>query len=256
MFPVERKNRIKEELLATKTVSVTTLAAKFNVTEETIRRDLKILEEEGFAEKIHGGAIIADRTVSPFNRTMMKNILPESKQEMSKLVRPFIKNGHCLYLDSSTTVQYILPLLSDIQVTIASNASEIQKIAADMDNIQLIGLGGVYNHHFRCYTGSITKSVLENFFFDISIISCRTLGLEEGLCDSDSEDACIKQLALNRSKKKILLADHTKFNKQSFVKVCDVKDIDILITDEKLPDAWEKFLIENGIEFFYPEQKN
>lgn len=247
MLALERKNIIKGLLLSQKSVLVADLAKRFEVTEETIRRDLKSLEKEGVAEKTHGGAIIAENVRSSFDRSMMKNILSENKGKMALLSRAYIRNGHCIFFDSSTTVQYLLPLLHDIQVTIATNAVDAIATCSNMDNISLLALGGVLNHRYRCFTGSICSSIIGNYYFDLSVISCRTLSIEQGLTDSDGEDAEIKRLAIKRSKKIIVLADHTKFDKVSFVKVCDVKQVDVLITDVPLRQEWEDYLTENSV---------
>ena len=253
MLPIERKNLIKELLLVDKSVSVVSLAGKFSVTEETIRRDLKALETEGVAERTHGGAIIAERTASSFNRNLMKGIMPQEKKAMASLTRPFVKNGFCIYLDSSTTVQYVLPLLENVYITVVSNSVDVSTQCANMENIKLIALGGIYNHRTRCFSGNITNATMQNYYFDLSIVSCRTLNIEQGLTDSEEEDAIIKRNAINQSKNTILLADHTKFDKISFVKVCDITQVDVLITDQNVSSDWKTCLAQNKIELLYPE---
>lgn len=248
MLAAARKSEIKRLLLEQKSVSVFSLATQFQVTEETIRRDLKALENEGVAERTHGGAILTEKVSTSFSRSAMKNILNPNKEAMARLAKPFVKNGLCVFLDSSTTVQHLINEIQELQVTVASNSVDIVSACSAYPNINLIALGGVYNHRYRCFSGSISCSVLQNFYFDLSVISCRTLSINHGLTDSDSEEAEIKRLAIARSKRVIVLADHTKFDKVSFVKICDLSKIDALITDKPLSPLWVEYLNQNNIE--------
>lgn len=248
MLAAARKSDIKKLLLEHKSVSVVELAARFQVTEETIRRDLKALEHEGVAERTHGGAILAEKVSTSFNRLVMASILHPNKVAMAKLARAYVKNGLCVFLDSSTTVQALIPEIQDLQITVSSNSIDVATACSNHPNINLIALGGVYNHHYRCFSGSISSSVLQNFYFDLAVISCRTLSLTHGLTDSDTEEAEIKRMAISRSKRLIVLADHTKFDKVSFVKICDLSKVDALITDKPLSPFWAEYLSQSNIE--------
>lgn len=248
MLAAARKGEIKSLLLEHKSVSVFELAARFQVTEETIRRDLKAMETEGVAERTHGGAILVDKVVTSFNRSAMKNILHSNKEAMARVAKSYVRNGLCLFLDSSTTVQCVLPQIQDLQLTIASNSVDVVTACSSFPNLNLIALGGVYNHRYRCFSGSISCSVLQNFYFDLAVISCRTLSMNHGLTDSDTEEAELKRMAISRSKKVVLLADHTKFDKVSFVKICDLSKVSVLITDRPLNPLWLEYLNQHDVE--------
>lgn len=248
MLAAARKSEIKSLLLEHKSVSVFELAEKFQVTEETIRRDLKSLENEGVAERTHGGAILVEKVVTSFSRSAMKNILHPVKEAMARMAKPYVRNGLCLFLDSSTTVQCLVPQVEDLQLTVASNSVDIVTACTSHPNLNLIALGGVYNHRYRCFSGSISCGLLQNFYFDLAVISCRTLSINHGLTDSDTEEAELKRMAISRSKKVILLADHTKFDKVSFVKICDLSKISVLITDRPLSPVWLEYLNQHDIE--------
>ncbi|MDR2478042.1 MAG: DeoR/GlpR family DNA-binding transcription regulator [Treponema sp.] len=249
MLAAVRKSEIRQILLRKKSVTVIELAEQFRVAEETARRDLKALEAEGLVDRTHGGAVLKDRVTSSFNRAALKNLMRESKKAMSALAMPLIKNGFCVFLDSSSTVQFLLPEIQDMHLTIVTNALDIASECSHFPNINLITLGGTLNHQRRCYTGSITCESLEKFYFDAAVISCRTLSMSEGLTDSDSEEAEIKHLAVMRSKQVIVMADYTKFDRISFAKICDLNKIDVLITDRPVSPAWKEFLGQNSIEY-------
>jgi DeoR/GlpR family transcriptional regulator of sugar metabolism len=248
MLAAVRKNEIKQILLGKKSITVIELAKHFSVAEETVRRDLKALEAEGVVERTHGGAVLKDKVTYSFNRAAIKNIMQESKQSMAKLAKNLIKNGLSIFMDSSSTVQFLLPEIQDLNLTIVTNSLDIAVESSHFPNINLFALGGALNHQRRCYTGNITCNSLEKFYFDLAVISCRTLSMFEGLTDSDSEEVEIKRLAVSRSKKVIVMADHTKFDRISFVKICDINKINVLITDRPVSPEWKKFLNQNNIE--------
>jgi DeoR/GlpR family transcriptional regulator of sugar metabolism len=204
---------------------------------------------EGVVERTYGGAILKDKVTSSFDQGVIKNIMQESKRQMAKLVKPLIKNGLCIFMDSSSTVQFLLQEIKDMHLTIVTNALDIATECSLFPNLNLITLGGTLNHKRRCYTGSITCNSLEQFYFDAAIISCRTLSMFQGLTDSDSEEAEVKRRAVRRSKKLIVMADNTKFDRISFVKICDMTTVNVLITDRPVSPIWKEFLTQNHSEF-------
>ena len=250
MLATIRKNELKRELLIRRIVTVVEMAELFQVTEETIRRDLKALESEGVAKRIHGGAVLKEKVASSFDRITLKGIMPESKQGIAKLAGGHIANGLCIYMDASTTVQYLIPEISDKRITIVTNSFDIVNICIEYPNITVVQLGGILSHSRRCFTGSATSQMLNKYHFDMAVISCRTLSAEQGLADSDIEESEIKRQAIERSKHLMVLADYTKFNGISFVKIASLDKVDTLITDKPVCPKWEGLLLENQINYF------
>lgn len=257
MLAITRKNEIKNRLLQHKSVSVIELSTIFNVAEETIRRDLKTLELEGVAERTHGGAILSQKVSSSFGNHSLKSMLKENKHAMAKLAIPYIKSGYCIFLDASTTTQHIVKELHHLlNLVVVTNSLDVIISCSSNENINLISLGGKLNHKDFAFSGIPTFNELKNYYFDITIISCRTLHMENGLTDSDTEAARLKLLAISQSRCVILLADHTKFDKMSFVKICDFSKIDILITDKPLSEDWMKMLSNQSVEVRVAQIKN
>lgn len=242
MLPAVRKNKIKKLLLENKVVTVAELSNKFSVSEETIRRDLKTLEDDGIAKRTHGGAVLAERVMSSVGTNDLKNIFVESKKTISSLVRPLIKNGDCIFLDSSTTSYYASDELKDMQLTVATNSLDIVTKLSKSPNINLIAIGGNLSKNRKCFVGRNALKILQDYHFDIVLLSCRTLSLSDGITDANDDEAEIKRLLVDRTKCLVLMADHSKFNKVSFTKVCNLDKIDYLITDKPLESKWVEYM--------------
>lgn len=255
LLPAVRKNKIKQLLLENKNVTVVELSDKFSVSEETIRRDLKALENEGVAKRTHGGAVLAERVSGVVNTNDLKNIFVESKRTISKLARPLVKNGDCIFLDSSTTSYYVSDGLKDMQLTVVTNSLDILTKLSRFPNINLIAVGGNLSRSRKCFVGINAIKILQNYYFDIALLSCRTLSLSEGVTDSNDEEAEIKRLVSERTRNLVLMADYSKFNKVSFTKVFDLNIIDYLITDKPLNNEWIEYMETHQIAYLDTTQK-
>lgn len=243
-----RKSNIKQMLLQKSFVSVSEMAELFTVTEETIRRDLRMLEKEGIISRTHGGAVLKDKVSSSFERQEIRGILQASKSAMADTAKHFVQNGFCIFMDSSTTVQNLFPQIQDLQLTIVTDSIDIIIACSNLPNIKLYALGGIYNPRTRCFSSSLGRDLLSNLYFDIAFISCRTISSSEGLCDSNIEEASTKRLAGQHASKTIAMVDHTKFDRVSFARICGLEDIDVLISDKPIAPSWEQVLREKQVE--------
>lgn len=249
MFAVTRKEELCRELLRNKSIVVKEMAEKLNVTEETIRRDLKALENEGIAEKTHGGAVLKATVTNTFSNNERKQLFVENKKAMAKITSQYVVNNMCVFIDSSTTVYETLPLIWDKNITIVSNSLEVITTCVSKSNIRLISLGGEYDSKYGIFTGSQTLDSLRYMNFDLAILSCRTISLQNGICEAKSELSDLKRLVAKHSTKVATVIDHTKFNKSSFIKTMDTESTDVLITDLPLQRNWTDFLSEKKIEY-------
>lgn len=250
MIPLLRKENIKKILLEEKSVIVVELAQRFEVSEETIRRDLKILEEEGVAIKDHGGAILAESVMSKVTTGELKQIFLESKKIISNFVAGNINARDCIFIDSSTTSYFIAKALSDIPLRVVTNSLETMKLLSNNAKHELIGIGGELSKNRKCFVGSHAQKMVSDYFFDYAFISCRTLSLNEGATDSSVEEAEIKRIAAKQSKQTWLAADHSKFNKLSFSKILPIAAFDYIVTDKPMTQDWIKYLEDKGIKYF------
>ncbi|MBE6047417.1 MAG: DeoR/GlpR transcriptional regulator [Clostridium sp.] len=252
MLPRERLEIIKEIVKQDKKLYVSKLSEKFNVTEETIRRDLEKLEKEGLVTRTYGGAILnidKKNEEKKFLKRASEN--EELKKAIAVKAAEYITSGVTLAVDSSTTAMEILNLIKDrSDITVITNSVEgILELSDSYVNV--LATGGVLKHNLKSLQGSIAKSTILNYNVDIAFLSCKAIDMKKGIMDSNESEAEIKKAMRKQADKTVLLLDHTKFNKSSFIKMFDFKDIDILITDEEPNEEWIEYFKKNRVKLIF-----
>lgn len=254
MIPRERQEHIKSIILQKKSVQVSKLAVEFDVSEETIRRDLSDMEKEGIIQKVHGGAVLSNRVQAKVDNTVLRNIFVENKKRIADLAVKMINPGDSIFLDSSTTSLILAESIKEMDITVLTNSIDIaHTLSARDSNVNLLCAGGRLIKSRRCFVGIQTQKFLEHYSFDKVFFSCKSLDLSAGVTDSDDTEAEIKKVAFSNSRQRILLADHSKFGRVSFVKLCKLEDLTVLITDEPLNSAWIDTLDDYEVSYSYPE---
>lgn len=249
MLPIARKNKIKEIIIEKKSVTVNELTKLFKVTEETIRRDLKQLEDEGFLTRTYGGAYISEGVINDVDINLRQYIHVEGKQKIASGCLPFIKSGTSIFLDASTTSLALATMLRDYKLTVVTNSIKVVNALIDNPNIDLVVIGGQLSKSSLSNLGKTAEETLKKYFFDVAFISCRSVSLKHGISDTNEQQAAIRRIAAEHANTTYLIADYTKFNKTSFVKIGDLDLVDGIIVDESLSDEWLQTLKEKNIEY-------
>ncbi len=250
MLPVTRRSRIKQIVMEKKSVVVSDLSMTFNVTEETIRRDLKILEEEGLLQRTYGGAYILDGVQNEVNVELREKVFVSNKKNIAKKAKKLVNNGDSIFLDNSTTAFYVADELKDMRVTVITNSYKILSTLCNISGINLIVTGGAYYPQSRAFLGSMCAKAISNYNVDIAFVSCRTLSMDKGITDASEELAFLRRTIISHAAKSYIIADYSKFNKPSFINTCGFEEISGIITDSKLPKEWGTFLAQKGLEIY------
>ncbi len=251
---IERKNLILERLEKEKKVVVSQLASEFSVSEETIRRDLEKLEKEGFAIKSYGGAILNENNDKdmPFQLRQRSNM--EGKKKIARLISEYIKDGDHIFIDpSSTGVSVIKACENKKHLTIITNSVEVLLELSDNDEWQVISTGGALVSNYLALVGPKCISSINSFHADKLIISCKGLDIDRGITDANELFSQVKQEMIKSATEKILAVDHTKFNKVAFSRICEITDIDMVVTDVKPAEEWLRFFEAKGIPCIYAD---
>lgn len=255
MLAIERRNAILEKLQKEKRVVVSELSQLYQVTEETIRRDLEKLENEGLAIKSYGGAVLNEENVFglPFN--IRKNQCVVEKKKIAGLIAEMVRDQETIMLDVSSTAVYIANGLREKKnLTVITNSVEIVVDLFDMPEWTVISTGGVAREKSFALVGPHTDQMLSSYHVDKAIISCKGLHLDAGITDYDEQDASSKRMMLKAAKERILVADHTKFDEIAFVKVTEWPAITKIVTDRKPPGKWLDEFERQKIECIYPAE--
>lgn len=254
MLAIERRNEILEKLQTDRRVVVSELSQLYDVSEETIRRDLEKLVNDGFAIKSYGGAVINENSNIdlPFNIRKNRNVI--GKQRIAELVTSVIQDGDSIMLDASSTSVYIAKSLKGKKnLTVITNSMEIVIELFDVPDWKVMSTGGMSREGSFALVGTQTNRMLSSYHVDKAVISCKGLDIEAGLTDSDELLADNKRTMLESAKERILALDSSKFGKTAFMTVGKLKDITMVITDEKPEMKWLREFKRLGIECIYPE---
>lgn len=256
MLAIERRNEILERLQKEKRVVVGELSKQYGVSEETIRRDLEKLENDGYVIKSYGGAVLNENVNidMPFN--VRKNTNVVGKQRIAEIVKKMVSDGESLMLDSSSTAVFIAKALKEEKrnLTIITNSIEIIIELFDAQNWKVLSTGGLATEGSFALVGPQTDYMLRNFHVDKAIVSCKGFDLENGMTDSNELHARNKKTMLERAAQKILAVDSSKFGYTAFTKIADLENIDIIITDEKPEEKWLQLFAQYQVECIWTEQ--
>lgn len=228
-----RISNIEEYIHKHKTVSLDKLCEVFNVSKNTIRRDINELTEKGSIKKVYGGVSVQDKsTLIPFEERNIKNI--NLKSHIGKLCADYINDGDIIFLDSGTTTLTIIDYLKDKRdVTIITNNLEIIIKSIDLPNLNIICLPGNLIRQTNSFVGIDTVSILNKYNINKSFMASTGISIECGITNSHPLESEIKRLAMEKGLEVFLLVDSTKFDNSSLVTYAQLKDINYLITDKK-----------------------
>lgn len=253
MLALERRNLILDKLQKEKRVVVSELSQLYNVSEETIRRDLDKLEKEGLATKSYGGAVINDDISIDLPFNVRKNQNVTGKQKMAEIVASLVNDGEHICLDASTTAVFIAKALKEKErLTVLTNSMEILLELSDVSGWNIISTGGVMKEGYLAFLGSKTEEAISSYYMDKIIISCKALDLNRGLMESQEAFGSVKRKMITSGRKKILVVDNTKFDQTAFSVAGKFQDIDVVVTNECPPEKWQEHFEELGIECIYP----
>jgi len=258
MLKIERQNYILSELQKNGSILVPDLSAALNCHPETIRRDLKELENDGKLIRIYGGAYLPDYSDLSVPTDLRSSLYKEEKIAMSAIAARHVFPGATIILDSSTTCLQLAQILldSEIPLTIITNSLRICNLF-DINTAHQIKIectGGSFRQKTSSFIGYAATHSLETTYADISFISAPAIDKEFGLSDLSLNESRIRSTMLAHSKKHICLMDHTKFSKVAKKIIAPLEAIDILITDQVLDSDWSACLLQHNVTVEYTNQ--
>lgn len=256
MLAIERRNAILARLSVEGKVVVSDLSREFSVTEETIRRDLEKLDQDGLAKKTYGGAIKVENfnIDLPFHVRKQSNI--DKKQKIATIIADMIHDGDYIMMDaSSTALTVVKSILHKKKITIITNSIEILIELCNKPDWTVISTGGTLKEGGLSLVGYQAEKMVSGFHVDIAVCSCKGIDLNIGVTDSNERDSEIKKAFFNSAARKVLAVDSTKFDKASFVKVCSMNNIDTIVTDCEPSNKWKEHLSEQNTALVFEREE-
>lgn len=235
MFAVERRKAIINYLKENGSITVEELAEKLEVSNMTIRRDLKYLEDANLVARTFGGAILKDSLIGeiPYNEKTETGI--EQKKKISEYAVSLIKEGNTIILDAGTTSMEIAKLIRNMKnLTVITTDLMIAAYLTNSEDIKVFCTGGEIQKSTGACIGTAALEFLSKINADIAFMGASSIDVEKGMTSPTFEKAKIKRQIMDSAEKTILVSDSSKFGKKSFVNVGSLRELNMIITDDKI----------------------
>ncbi|QLG41169.1 DeoR/GlpR transcriptional regulator [Paenibacillus sp. E222] len=237
MLAAERYDRIVEMVNVKGSMRVSELSEHCRVTEETIRRDLDRLEQEGRLRRSHGGAVSVKEEQSEIPYRVRETTHAEEKKRIAQSALSMIRPGDRILLDASTTAGYMAANMPDMPLTVLTNSIQVATELSSRDKIEVISTGGQLAQRSLSFVGPLAERSLETYHVDKLFLSCKGVHLEGGgISESNELQARLKQKMVGISDQVILLADTSKFGVRAFARVTGLNAVHAVITDQSLDE--------------------
>lgn len=229
--------------------TVETLAQRFDVSPETIRRDLGLLADLGRVDKIHGGAR-RPRLFHEPNHGLRETTSAAAKTAIGRRLIDAVSPGETVFIDTgSTTLAAAETLAAIADLTIITNSCRLaERMAKAGSKAEIILLGGVFSADNAQTTGAFAMEQCQAFRADRAILTVAALDPVFGAMDANLDEAQIARAMIRNARSLTILADATKFDRQAAHSVCAIADIDLIITQGPLDQAVQQALTDKGVE--------
>ncbi|PKH20501.1 DeoR family transcriptional regulator [Enterobacterales bacterium CwR94] len=248
MIPIERHQQILALVAERGVVSINELTERLNVSHMTIRRDLQKLEEQGAVLLVSGGVRSPDRLSSEPSHLDKTTMYSMEKLAIGTLAATTIPLNSCIYLDAGTTTLALARALSQrSDLTIVTNDFVIAAFVIESSQCRMIHTGGTLCRENRSCVGEAAALAIGNVSIDIAFLSASCWGIR-GSYTPDEEKVSVKRSAARVSRKRVLLADSSKYNKVATWLALDLKQFDSIITDARLTETVRREIESHQVE--------
>ena len=235
LYAPERHQQILATARAEGRVDVARLAADLDVTAETVRRDLTVLERHGLVRRVHGGAIPVERLGFEPAVSEREGVLAAEKERIAKAALDELPDGGAIALDAGTTTVRLAELLPhDRELTVVTHALPVATVLATRANITLHLAGGTLRGRTLAAVGSWAERSLADVRVDVAFLGTNGLTAEHGLTTPDLAEAAVKRALVASARRAVVLADHTKVGRTDLAIVAPLAAVYAIVTDSGL----------------------
>lgn len=249
MFAKERQYKITQLLHANGAVTVSDLVERFEVSIETVRRDLLQLEQQGALQRVHGGAVLLNEMMSISKLPQRIEENKDGKIQLCRTAASMVKDGDILYIDNGATAVYLAQELKVrfSKLTVVTNSQDVFNILSDKDGFSIILTGGHFMKEERAFYGYLTQETIKKLYVDKAFVVPSAISLQGGVCDFSQELAPIQHQIMAQCGKLYFLADSQKFERHGLLKLSDLDQNCYIITDSGISDELCKLYAEKGV---------
>lgn len=237
MYAEERQQEILTHARERGRVEVDTLSRGFEVSAETIRRDLNSLEQAGVLRRVHGGAIPVERLSLEFPLAQRDRLMTREKDAIAHEALKSLPAAGSILLDAGSTTSRLAQCLpADLGLTVVTNSPSLGVSLAQRDDLTVMLLGGRIRQKTSATVDSWALQAVGQIHVDAAFMATNGLSVGRGLTTPDPAEAATKRAMIASARRVVLLADHTKLGNDCFAKFGDLSDVDLLVTDGGLSD--------------------
>jgi DeoR family fructose operon transcriptional repressor len=248
MYAEERQQEILRRARADGRVDVVRLAEELEVTSETVRRDLTVLERAGVVRRVHGGAIPIERLGFEPALAARDAVLTTEKERIAKAALAELPDGGAIIIDAGSTTGRLADVLpADRELTVVVNAPPLATSLAMRPNVTVIMLGGRVRGRTLATVDDMALAPLAQLHVDVAFMATNGLSVECGLTTPDPGEASVKRAMIAAARRTVLLADHTKVGNDYLARFGSLSEVDLLISDTGLDDDVAEELEQAGL---------
>ena len=244
----ERRKYILDNILKDGFVKVSELAETLGVTQTTIRKDLTYLESQGVLQRAHGSAIPTTPQVMDINLSAKRLINYDAKQKIAEKAAELIQSDDSILLASGSTISLFAEVLKPKgRLNVVSISVNISAHLGDIPGITVMQVGGILYGNTLSVLGAEASKTIENLYCSKVFFGVDGLDLDYGITCGTGEEASITKKMMTSSQTSIVLSDSSKIGQRGFARICEVGDIDILITDSGISDEIRQRIEQLGV---------
>ncbi|MDX1543304.1 MAG: DeoR/GlpR family DNA-binding transcription regulator [Christiangramia sp.] len=235
MLKEERHQIILRKVLLHNRVLLGDLAEHLNVSVDTVRRDVKELDRSGKLKKVHGGAVSLEYKFFPYDE--QEFYLHTKKKVIARKAVKLIKNNQVLLIGGGTTsLELINEISPKLKLTVFTPSLPVAWKLTSLPNIEVIFIGGKISRDSQVSVGGSALRFLSDIKVDICFLGTGNIDASFGISEMDWEIVQLKKAMIDASKKTVLLTISEKLNSTQSYKICDISQLDTLVTELK-PDS-------------------
>ncbi len=250
MFQEERLNKIIELLNVRESLTKNEIMEELGISRDTARRDIVKLTEEGSVIRTHGGITLRRNSLIRKCYNIRRDDKVEEKKRIAKAALRLVEPEKTYYFDASTTIYQLCKIIPNSINAYSNSLDNVQ--AMDQVGCKVHIMGGTLNHNNKFIYGQDTMEQISKVYYDAVFLGVDAI-MKDGAYTIQEEDAPIKKLLAQRSRKVYVVTEYSKFETEGTYKCFGLENIDVLITDKKPTKEISEFLEKNNIEIIVAE---
>ena len=249
MYALERRQWLIERARQAGRLDVSDISAELGLAPETIRRDLGSLQRQGLVRRVYGGAVPVERLAFESGLSMRAQRRQEEKNRIAAAAANFVRAAESIYIDEGNLPQLVAEhLRPDRPITVVTPSLAIATSLVGKPNIEVIVLGGRVRPQTLGAVDHWAVAMLETLVLDLAFMGANGVSLDHGMTVPDSAVAAVKTMAVRVSRRRIFVADSSKFGADSFVRFAGISDFEKFVTDSGLAIEHAAELHTRGVE--------